>query len=129
MLSRRAREVVVVAALIALPVLFLRANLKAPTELNFLDRAILRVSSPLQALFGTIARSIGGAWGRYVHLVGAEAERARLIDENARLKTELSAAQRTAARTAELEKLLGFKGRSKIPSLAARVVGAESSSF
>src|SRR6478609_7298071 len=101
MLSRRAREVVLVASLIALPLLFLRANLKAPTELNFLDRAILRVSSPLQSLFGAVARSVGGAWGRYVHLVGVEDERARLVEENARLRAELGAAQRTAGRTAE----------------------------
>jgi rod shape-determining protein MreC len=129
MLSRRAREAVLVASLIALPVLFLRANLKAPTELNFLDRAILRISSPLQSLFGGIARSVGGAWGRYVHLVGVEAERAHLVEENARLRAELGEAQRSAARTTELERLLGLKGRAKVPSVSARVVGAESSPF
>src|SRR5689334_13472832 len=104
MLSRRAREVVLVTSLIALPLLFLRANLKAPTELNFLDRALIRVSAPLQSLFGAIARSVGGAWGRYVHLVGVEAERARLVDENARLRGEVEAEKRDAQRTAELEK-------------------------
>jgi rod shape-determining protein MreC len=129
MLSRRAREVVLVASLIALPILFLRANLKSPTELNFLDRAIVRVSAPLQALFGGIARSLGGAWGRYVHLVGVEAERAHLVDENARLRAELAQAQRAAARTADLERLLALRTRAKVPALAARVIGAESSPF
>jgi rod shape-determining protein MreC len=129
MLSRRAREVVLVASLIALPILFLRANLKSPTELNFLDRAIVRISAPLQALFGGIARSLGGAWGRYLHLVGVEAERARLLDENARLRAELAEAQHAAARTSELERLLGLRTRSKVPALAARVIGAESSPF
>jgi rod shape-determining protein MreC len=129
MLSRRAREVVLVASLIALPLLFLRANLKSPTELNFLDRAIVRVSAPLQSLFGAIARSIGGAWGRYVHLVGVEAERGRLVDENARLRGELAVAQHSAARVGELERLLTLRDRGKVPSVAARVVGAESSPF
>ena len=129
MLSRRAREVVLVASLIALPLLFLRANLKAPTELTFLDRAIVRVSAPLQSLFGGIARSVGGAWGRYVHLVGVEAERARLVEDNARLKAELAEAQRAAGRTAELERLLALRGHSKLPSISARVIGAESSPF
>jgi rod shape-determining protein MreC len=129
MLSRRAREVVLVASLIALPLLFLRANLKSPTDLNFLDRALIRISAPLQSLFGAIARSVGGAWGRYVHLVGVEAERSKLVDENARLRGELEGAKRDAQRTAQLEKLLALKDRSKVPSLAARVIGAESSPF
>jgi rod shape-determining protein MreC len=120
---------VLVAALLALPIVFLRANLKEPTELNFFDRVIVRISSPLESLFGAIARSVGGAWGRYVHLVGVEAERARLVDENAKLRGELGMAQRSAAHTAELEQLLGMKVKIKIPSIAARVVGAESSPF
>src|SRR5688572_6247893 len=126
MLSRRAREVVLVASLIALPLLFLRANLKAPSELNLIDRAVVRVSAPLQSLFGALARGVGGAWGRYIRLVGVEAERARLVDENARLRGELHAAERAAARTGELERLLGLKARLKVPALAARVIGAES---
>src|SRR6188768_1630646 len=98
MLSRRAREVVLVASLIALPLLFLRANLKAPTELNAVDRLLVRVSAPLQSVFGGIARSVGGAWGRYIHLVGVEAERARLAEENARLKAALAAEVRNGQR-------------------------------
>src|SRR5580692_5240884 len=116
MLSRRAREIVLIAALLALPVVFLRANLKAPTELNFFDRLIVRISAPFESMFGALARSVGGAWGRYVHLVGVEAERARLVDENAKLRGELGTAQRTAGRTTELERLLGMKTKLKIPS-------------
>jgi rod shape-determining protein MreC len=129
MLSRRAREVVIVASLIALPLLFLRANLKAPSELNLIDRTVVRLSAPLQSLFGALARGVGGAWGRYVRLVGVEAERARLADDNARLRGELHGAERAAARSAELERLLGLKARLKVPALAARVIGAESSSL
>ena len=129
MLSRRAREIVVVASLLALPLLFLRANLKSPSELNVFDRFLVRVSAPLQSLFGAIARSVGGAFGRYVHLVGVEGERERLAEENARLKAELDQARHAAQRTAQLEKLLGMKTRTKVPSIAARVVGAESSPF
>lgn len=129
MLSRRAREVVLVVSLLALPILFLRANLKSPTELNAFDRVVVRISAPLQALFGAVARSVGGAWGRYIHLVGVEAARVQLAEENARLRTELGVAQRTVQRNLELEALLGLKSKLKVPSLAARVVGSESSPF
>jgi rod shape-determining protein MreC len=129
MLSRRAREIVVVASLLALPLLFLRANLKSPSELNFLDRFLVRVSAPLQSACGAVARSVGGAFGRYVHLVGVESERARLAEDNARLAAELAEAKHAAQRTTQLEHLLGLKTRNKVPSVAARVVGAESSPF
>lgn len=129
MLSRRAREIVVIASLLALPLLFLRANLKSPSELNVFDRFLVRVSAPLQSVFGAIARSVGGAFGRYVHLVGVEAQREKLAQDNARLKAELEEAQHAAQRTTQLEKLLGLKTHSKVPSVAARVVAAESSPF
>lgn len=129
MLSRRAREVVVVASLLALPILFLRANLKSPTELNFFDRTLVRISAPLQSLCGGIARSVGGAFGRYVHLVGVEAEREKLVEDNARLRAELEEAKHTAERTTQLERLLALKSHGKVPSVTARVVGAESSPF
>ena len=55
-LTRRAREWVIVAVLIALPVLFLRANLKSPSDINWLDRAVLRISSPIEAALTWIGR-------------------------------------------------------------------------
>ncbi|MEO6953156.1 MAG: rod shape-determining protein MreC [Polyangia bacterium] len=117
------------AALLALPILFLRANLKSPTDLNFFDRFLVRVSAPLQSLCGGIARSVGGAFGRYVHLVGVEAQREKLVEDNARLRAELAEAKHTAEREAQLERLLGLKTHEKVPSVTARVIGAETSPF
>ncbi|HEY2745082.1 MAG TPA: rod shape-determining protein MreC [Polyangia bacterium] len=128
-LTRRARELVIVATLLAVPVLFLRANLAATDHLNVVDRAILRVSAPLQAGITGIARGVGNSWTRYIALVHVKADNARLTDENARLRVELAAAQQAAAREGELEKLLALRAALQFDTIAARIVAVETSAF
>jgi rod shape-determining protein MreC len=133
-LTRRARELVIVATLLAIPVLFLRANLAASSgegaeHLNALDRAILRVSAPLQAGLTAIARGIGNAWSKYIALVHLKEDNARLADENARLRAELAAAKNGAARAGELEKLLGLRATLQFDTVAARIIAVETSAF
>jgi rod shape-determining protein MreC len=128
-LTRRARELVLVATLLALPLLFLRANLKNPGNLNALDRAILRISAPLQAALTWSARGIAGGWTRYVWLVGVEEKNRALGDENAKLRSELARLGHDNSQKVELEKLIGLSSRISTPSITARVVAVETSSF
>jgi rod shape-determining protein MreC len=128
-LTRRARELVLTATLLALPLLFLRANLKDPTSLNGLDRLILRISAPIQTALTWAARGIAHGWTRYVWLVGVEADNRKLHDENAQLRSDLQRLSHDNAHTVELEKLVGLAGRISSPSISARVVAVETSSF
>lgn len=128
-LTRRARELVIVATLLALPVLFLRANLTASDHLNWMDRAILRVSAPLQSGLTALVGGIGTVWQRYVALVHVKADNARLADENQRLRAELAAAKIDAARAGELQRLLGLRASLQFDTLAAHVVAVETSAF
>lgn len=128
-LTRRARELVIVATLLALPVLFLRANLASTEHLNVVDRAILRISAPLQAGLTGGARGVGNLWTRYIALVHVRQDNARLTDENARLRAELEAARSGAGRAGELERLLGLRQTLQFDTLAARIIGVETSAF
>jgi rod shape-determining protein MreC len=128
-LTRRARELVIVATLLAVPVLFLRANLASTEHLNVVDRAILRVSAPLQAGLTAAARGIGNGWTRYIALVHVKEDNARLIDENAKLRADLVAARSAAAREGDLEKLLALRGSIQFESIPARVIAVETSAF
>src|SRR5579862_3718415 len=96
--TRRARDWVIVAMLVALPVLFLRANVKAPSELNFLDRVILRISSPIEGALTGLARGVGGVWSHYIYLVHVKKDNESLIDENAKLRAQLIEAKQESAR-------------------------------
>jgi rod shape-determining protein MreC len=128
-LTRRARELVIVATLLALPVLFLRANLASPSNLNVVDRAILRVSAPLQAGLTSACGGLANVWRRYIALVHLRADNERLTDENAKLRAELAGLQSGARRAADLEKLLGLRAAVQFDTLAARVIGVETSAF
>jgi rod shape-determining protein MreC len=128
-LTRRARELVIVATLLAVPVLFLRANLAATEHLNVVDRAILRVSAPLQAGITGAARGLGNSWSKYIALVHVKADNERLADENARLRAELVAAKNAASREGDLEKLLSLRASLQFETLAAHVVAVETSAF
>ena len=128
-LTRRAREAVIVATLLAVPVLFLRANLAATDHLNVVDRAILRVSAPLQAGITGLVRGVGHLWTSYIALVHVEADNARLADENARLRVELVAAKNAAGREGDLEKLLALRSSLQFDTVAARVIAVETSAF
>ncbi len=128
-LTRRARELVIVATLLAVPVLFLRANLASSDHLNMVDRAILRISAPLQAGLTALVGGVGHVWSKYIALVHVKEDNGRLADENARLRAELVAARNAAAREGELEKLLALRASVQFDTIAARVVAVETSAF
>jgi rod shape-determining protein MreC len=128
-LTRRARELVIVATLLALPVLFLRANLASPSHLNVVDRAILRVSAPLQAGLTALLGGAASLWRRYIALVHLRADNERLADANAKLQAQLVGLQSGAQRAADLEKLLGMRAALQFDTLAAHVIGVETSAF
>jgi rod shape-determining protein MreC len=128
-LTRRARDWVIVAMLVALPVLFLRANVKSPSELNFLDRIILRISAPIEAALTGIARGVGNVWSHYIYLVHVKKDNEALRDENAKLRAELVEAKQQASRGSDLEQLLKLRSSVPVATVAARVIGAETSAF
>ncbi|MBI5481194.1 MAG: hypothetical protein HY906_20215, partial [Deltaproteobacteria bacterium] len=103
---RRWRDVLLCLVLVAVPVLFLRANLKSPQNLNFVDRGILKVTSPLQSGLTQLIRGLVGLWEGYVNLTQVKRENDLLRGENARLREDAARARREAAAAARYEELL-----------------------
>lgn len=111
-------------ALVLLPLMLLRAKLRAPDELSGLDRVVLRITAPIQAGVSWVIEGVGGVWNRYVWLVGVEDENAELREQNSRLRHQLAVAGRHVAETARLEQLLGLKERQVAETVGARVVAS-----
>jgi rod shape-determining protein MreC len=55
---KRYRDVGIVIILLAVPFFFLRANMKRPDNLNGLDKAVLRISAPIEFAASSLARGI-----------------------------------------------------------------------
>jgi rod shape-determining protein MreC len=109
--------------LVLIPILVLRANLHRNSE-SGLDRALLRITAPLQAGVSWVVEGIGGLWGRYVALVDVEEENRELREENERLRRELSTMTRRAYDVQALEDLAVVKRSTPADTLGARVIGA-----
>ena len=127
--SRRAKELMLVAALLALPVLLLRAHLKANSDLSFVDRSVLRVVAPLEALSTAVGRFGAHLWSRYAYLVHVAKDNESLRGENAQLTADLRRMKIEVARSTVLEKLLDLKRRVPAQTVAAHVIGVQTSAF
>lgn len=128
-MSRRAREALLVVLLLAVPIVVLRSSLKAPTDLSWFDRAVLRVSAPVQGALTRATTWVGESWHHYFYLTDVEARNRALTDENGRLRAELDRVGLEARRGEELERLLGMRTQVPSETLAARVIGIETSPY
>ncbi len=86
------------------------------------------VSFPLKG-FAAIDRSVMAVWERYLALRGVEEENRRLRREIQYLMGQNDQLQALAADTRRLAALLEFKERTPVQTLAARVVGRDSTNW
>ncbi len=124
-LNRRIRDVLIVVLLLALPFFVLRAHIREPGETSWLDRGILRVTSPFQEGIGAVARGITGFFGGYVALVDAERENDELRHENARLAARALALESESAENRRLRRLLGLRDTLPPPTVSAVVTAKD----
>lgn len=122
-LKRRIIDYSLSGLVILITILVFRANL-ARGEPSAIDRALLRITAPLQAGVSWLVEGVGGIWGRYVALVDIEAENRELRAENDKLRRELAAMSRRAFDVEALEDLAIVKRRTPADTLGARVIGA-----
>src|SRR4051794_6624746 len=101
-LSRRARESIAILFLLAFAVLVLRANVRQPSELNWLDRGLLRLSAPVQSGLNRVARGAANLWKGYVYLVDVRKDNVSLAADNRRLAGELAKARLAESRAVKL---------------------------
>lgn len=126
---KRYRDVGIVILLLAVPFFFLRANMKQPEHLNALDRAVLRVSAPVEFGASSLARGVSNVWDSYVYLVDVKADNERLAYENARLRETVHRLEQTQVENQDLRRLLQL--REGIPGdlVSAQVVAKDLNAF
>ncbi len=128
-LRRRVLDYSFAGLLLLLPLVILRSSLKEPEELNGFDRAVLKVSSPLQSAVSWMVEGVGGLWQRYIWLVNVEEENDELRAELVRKHQELAAARRQLGDTQVLERLIDLRERTSSETVGARVVGGSTNPF
>jgi rod shape-determining protein MreC len=122
---RRYRDIVLVVLLLAVPFFFLRASIRKPEDLNAIDRALLRVSAPLEYLASALARGASSLLSDYVYLVDVKADNNKLAYENARLKSEVRRLAASEAESRRLRRMLSLRETTKTEAVSAVVIGKD----
>lgn len=126
---KRYRDVGIVIVLLAVPFFFLRANMKAQSNLNALDRTLLRISSPIEFAAASLARGISNIWESYVYLVDVKADNDRLTYENARLREQVHYLEQKETENRELRRLLQLRESTPGDLVSAQVVSKDFTEF
>ena len=122
---RTIRDFAILLALLVVPALFLRANLRDPSELSWLDRGIVRVSFPVQYVAEWAADAASSVIEEYVYLVDVRADNDHLRAENDRLLREMRALRADSQRITQLEDLLALRERMATETRSARVIAKD----
>ena len=126
---KRYRDAGIVILLLAVPFFFLRANMKRPENLNGLDRAVLRISAPIEFAASSLARGVSNLWESYVYLVDVKSDNERLGYENARLKEQVHHLEQRETENRELRRLLQLRESLPGDLVSAQVVGKDFTEF
>jgi len=119
------RDAAILLALLIVPAVFLRANLRDPSELSWLDGALLQVSGPVQYVAEWAADGVTSIVEDYVYLLDVESDNDHLRAENDRLQREMRVLRSNVQRVRELESLLGLRERMATETMTARVIAKD----
>jgi rod shape-determining protein MreC len=126
---QRYRDAAIVVLLLAVPFFVLKANMKSPESQSAMDRALLRISAPVEVAAATLARGVGGVWDDYVYLVDVKQDNARLAYDNARLREQVHSLEQAQADNRRLRRLLQLKDSLPVDTVSAQVVGKDFTEF
>jgi rod shape-determining protein MreC len=126
---KRYRDIGVVIVLLAVPFFFLRANMRKPENLNAMDRAILRISAPIQFGASSLARGVSHLWGDYIYLVDVKSDNERLAYDNARLRENVHKLEQAQVENQELRRLLQLRETTPGETVSAQVIGKDFTEF
>ncbi len=126
---KRYRDLAIVAVLLAVPFFVLKANMKSLENQGPMDRAVLRVSAPVEIAAATLARGVGDIWSDYVYLVDVKKEAERLSYDNARLREQVHSLEQAQTENRQLRRLLQLKDVVAGDTVSAQVVGKDFTEF
>ncbi|MBW2557604.1 MAG: rod shape-determining protein MreC [Deltaproteobacteria bacterium] len=122
---KRYYKVVAALVLIVVSLTIFSLNFKSPGKAGFFKKIVLEMVAPLDYAVNSVFSSIGGAWARYVMLVGLERENRELNASVTSLMKEVNNYREMSLEYVRLRKLMDIKGDSGLPTVAARVVGRD----
>ncbi|SET51460.1 rod shape-determining protein MreC [Stigmatella erecta] len=122
-LLKRYRQLLLVSALLLVPLVAFLASGRRGREPNFVDRAVIALTSPLQSGLNWIIDGGIGLVNGYVDLRGVRRENDALRLENMQLRAAVQSLGEARTENERLRQLLGYTEAMPGPEIPARVVG------
>jgi rod shape-determining protein MreC len=101
---RSAKNALLVAVLLGIPALLLRASLQDPRSLSGFDRVVIKIGAPLEAGVSYAAGNAGRFFERWLLQARLQDANEALAAENRKLRLELRALQRVEEENRELRR-------------------------
>ena len=122
-LFKRYRRFLFVSALLLYPLVAFLVSGRRGREPNFIDRAVIAVTSPLQSGLNSVIDAVVGTVHHYVDLRGVREENDALRLENMQLRAAVQLLGEARAENERLKQLLAYAEKVPGPKIPARVVG------
>ncbi|MBW2648395.1 MAG: rod shape-determining protein MreC [Deltaproteobacteria bacterium] len=122
---KRYYTVVAVLVLVVASLTIFSLNFKSPGKAGLFKKIALEMAAPLNYAVNSVFSSIGGAWERYVMLVGLEGENRELKARVTFLMKEVNDYREMSLEYVRMKKLMNIRGNIGFPTVAARVVGRD----
>jgi rod shape-determining protein MreC len=122
-LIKRYRELFAIGALLLVPLATWLTYSKRGRDLNFVDRAVVRVTAPIERAITWTVGSVIDRYQGWIALRGVREENLALRRENLRLKQSLSKLVEAQAENERLRRMVGFAESAPIPVLTAPIIG------
>lgn len=116
------RFYILLGAFVLIPLIAIDTTARAPRSYRFYDRAILWLTTPVQAFLSWGIDSGVSFFHHYIFLRHTREENQQLLDENKRLIQTIIHLEEAQAENSRLRKLLAFHEQFRIQGVVARVI-------
>jgi rod shape-determining protein MreC len=120
------RRHLLTGAIILAAFVFYSLHLKDKEHENLFERGVLNFISPVNKVISRMNNRVAEIWNDYADLVGARKENKQLRESVKILNSRMIESHEAFLANERLKKLLDLKNYLKVPSLAASVIGEDS---
>jgi rod shape-determining protein MreC len=119
------RFYIILFVFVLIPVLALDTSTRAPKDYRLYDRAIVSITSPIQALISATLDGTVSAFQNYLFLWNTRRDNLTLLEENRKLLASIVHLREAELENQRLRKLLDLNEQFSLSSVTARVIAKD----
>ena len=119
------RFYIILFLFVLIPVIAIDTSTRSPREYRFYDRAVVGLTTPIQAAISWSLEQCTYAFENYIYLWHTRRDNLALLDENRKLLNSIAGLRETQQENVRLRKLLQFEEKFNLKSTVARVIAKD----